>query len=101
MCNPARLLGEPETLFGSAGRLFTARPRGNPFALQELCPGSCNYVIREELAKRAWDGMSREVPGRPAAWPMTNVRRPEKPQRRRLAGEPLPRPAHPVLSVHP
>lgn len=48
MCNRARMLGEPETLFGSAAKLFTERPRDNRFAPQELRPGSRNYVIREE-----------------------------------------------------
>lgn len=31
MCNRARMRGEPETLFGSAKKLFSERPRDNRF----------------------------------------------------------------------
>jgi len=74
MCNRARMSHEPETIWGSASKLFTERPRDNRFDPRELRPKSRSYVIREEGGERAWDVMSWDVLGGGAAWPMTNVR---------------------------
>ena len=52
MCNRARYDGEPETLEGSAAKLFRERPRGNRFNPKELRPKSRNYVIREQEGHR-------------------------------------------------
>lgn len=80
--------GEPETLFGSAAKLFSDRPRDNRFDPQELRPKSRSYVIREEAGERAWDIMTWDVLGGQAAWPMTNVRKLSLPQWRKLAEKP-------------
>lgn len=61
---------EPETLWGSAAKLFSERPRDNRFDPRELRPKSRNYVIREEGGERAWDVMTWDVLGGQAAWPM-------------------------------
>ncbi|SKB98886.1 SOS response-associated peptidase family protein [Sphingopyxis flava] len=88
MCNRARLKHEPETLFGSAAKLFSARPRDNRFDPQELRPKGRCYIIREDTGQRAWDVMTWDVLGGKAAWPMTNVRKLGLPQWRRLAENP-------------
>ena len=88
MCNRARMRGEPETLFGSAAKLFTERPRDNRFDPSELRPKGRSYVIREQAGERAWDVMTWDVLGGKAAWPMTNVRQLGLPQWRRLADNP-------------
>lgn len=88
MCNRARYRGDPETLFGSAKKLFTERPRDNRFDPHELRPTSRAYVIREEGGERAWDVMAWDVLGGQAKWPMTNVRNLSLPQWKRLAERP-------------
>jgi putative SOS response-associated peptidase YedK len=88
MCNRARYAGEPETLWGSAAKLFSARPRDNRFDPRELRPKSRNYVIREQDGERAWDVMTWDVLGGQATWPMTNVRNLRLPQWTRLAERP-------------
>lgn len=88
MCNRARMSNEPETLWGSAAKLFSERPRDNRFDPRELRPKSRNYVVREQEGERAWDVMSWDVLGGKAAWPMTNVRQLGLPQWRRLADKP-------------
>jgi putative SOS response-associated peptidase YedK len=88
MCNRARMSNEPETLWGSAARLFSERPRDNRFDPRELRPKSRNYVVREQGGERAWDVMTWDVLGGHAAWPMTNVRKLGLPQWRRLAEKP-------------
>lgn len=88
MCNRARLKNEPETLFGSAAKLFSPRPRDNRFNPQELRPKSRCYVIREQAGQRAWDVMTWDVLGGKAPWPMTNVRKLGLPQWCRLAENP-------------
>lgn len=88
MCNRARLKNEPETLFGSAAKLFSPRPRDNRFNPQELRPKGRCYVIREQAGQRAWDVMTWDVLGGKAPWPMTNVRKLGLPQWRRLAEKP-------------
>lgn len=88
MCNRARFTGEPETLWGSAAKLFGERPRDNHFNPQELRPKSRNYVIREQGGERAWDVMEWDVLGGAAKWPMTNVRNLNLPQWRKLAEKP-------------
>jgi putative SOS response-associated peptidase YedK len=85
MCNRARHLGDPETLWGSAAKLFSERPRDNRFDPRELRPKGRAYVIREQDGERAWDVMEWDVLGGQAAWPMTNVRNLALPQWRRLA----------------
>ncbi len=85
MCNRARFDGEPEAIFGSAGKLFGERPRDNRFNPQQLRPKSRNYVIREQGGERAWDVMEWDVLGGGAKWPMTNVRNLKLPQWRKLA----------------
>ncbi|KQM21691.1 hypothetical protein ASE73_15020 [Sphingomonas sp. Leaf24] len=85
MCNRARFDGEPTTLFGSAKKLFTERPRDNRFDPKELRPKGRAYVIREQDGERAWDVMAWDVLGGQAAWPMTNVRNLALPQWRKLA----------------
>ncbi|MBB3938373.1 hypothetical protein GGR39_000002 [Novosphingobium fluoreni] len=57
------MAGEPETLWNSAGELFTERPRDNRFDPRELRPGSRNYVVREQDSTRALDVMSWDVLG--------------------------------------
>jgi putative SOS response-associated peptidase YedK len=79
---------EPETLWGSASKLFSERPRDNRFDPRELNPKSRNYVVREEAGERAWDVMTWDVLGWKAPWPMTNVRNLALPQWRRLAEKP-------------
>ena len=88
MCNRARYLGEPETLWGAANKLFTERPRDNRFDPRELRPKGRAYVIREEESERAWDIMSWDVLGGQATWAMTNVRNLSLAQWRRLAEKP-------------
>lgn len=89
MCNRARYLGEPETLFGSAKKLFCDPPRDNRFNPQELRPKGRAYVIRERAnGERAWDVMFWDVLGGKAAFPMTNVRQLGLQQWRRLAEKP-------------
>lgn len=88
MCNRARMQREPDTLWGSAAKLFTERPRDNRFNPVELRPKSRNYVVREEAGERAWDVMTWDVLGGGAKWPMTNVRQLHLPQWRRLAEKP-------------
>ena len=88
MCNRARYAGEPETLWGSAAKLFSERPRDNRFNPAELRPKSRNYVIREQEGDRFWDVMTWDVLGGQASWPMTNVRQLALPQWRRLAANP-------------
>lgn len=88
MCNRARYAGEPDTLFGAANKLFSARPRDNRFTPAELYPKSRNYVVREEGGERGWDIMSWDVLGGQAAWPMTNVRNLKLSQWRLLASAP-------------
>lgn len=88
MCNRARLQREPDTLWGSAAKLFSERPRDNRFNPAELRPKSRNYVIREQDGERAWDVMTWDVLGGQAAWPMTNVRNLKLPQWRKLAEKP-------------
>jgi putative SOS response-associated peptidase YedK len=88
MCNRARMDGEPETLWGSASKLFIERPRDNRFNPRELRPKSRNYVIREQAGERAWDVMTWDVTGGKAPWPMTNVRNLALPQWRKLAEKP-------------
>lgn len=88
MCNRARLQREPDTLWGSAAKLFSERPRDNRFNPAELRPKSRNYVVREQDGERAWDVMEWDVLGGQAAWPMTNVRNLKLPQWRKLAEKP-------------
>lgn len=89
MCNRARYRGEPETLFGSAKKLFCEAPRDNRFNPQELLPKNRSYVIRERTnGERAWDVMTWDVLGGKAPYPMTNVRQLDLPQWRRLAERP-------------
>lgn len=88
MCNRARYSGEPETLWGSAAKLFHPRPRNNDFRPSELRPKSRNYVIRESEGVRAWDVMTWDVTGGKAPWPMTNVRNLGLKQWRALAAKP-------------
>ena len=88
MCNRARMDGEPETLWGSASKLFIERPRDNRFNPRELRPKSRNYIIREQDGERAWDVMTWDVTGGKAPWPMTNVRNLALPQWRKLAEMP-------------
>ena len=88
MCNRARMSGEPETLWGSAAKLFRPRPRDNHFRPSELRPKSRNYVVREEGGERAWDVMTWDVTGGKAPWPMTNVRNLALKQWRALAEKP-------------
>jgi putative SOS response-associated peptidase YedK len=88
MCNRARMSGEPETLWGSAAKLFSERPRDNRFNPRELRPKSRNYIIREQDGERAWDVMTWDVLGGKAPWPMTNVRNLALPQWRKLAEKP-------------
>ena len=88
MCNRARYAGEPETLWGSAAKLFSERPRDNRFNPKELRPKSRNYVIREQEGDRFWDVMTWDVLGGQAPWPMTNVRNLALAQWRRLAAKP-------------
>lgn len=80
--------GEPETLWGSAAKLFGQRPRDNRFNPRELRPKSRNYIIREQDGERAWDVMTWDVLGGKAPWPMTNVRNLALPQWRKLAEKP-------------
>jgi putative SOS response-associated peptidase YedK len=79
---------EPETLWGSAAKLFSERPRDNRFSPSELRPKSRNYVVREQDGERAWDVMTWDVLGGRAKWPMTNVRNLALPQWRKLAEKP-------------
>lgn len=79
---------EPETLWGSAAKLFSERPRENSWDPRELRPGSRNYVVREQDGERAWDVMTWDVLGGQAAWKMTNVRQLGLPQWRKLAEKP-------------
>lgn len=88
MCNRARLQREPDTLWGSAAKLFSERPRDNRFNPSELRPKSRNYVVREQDGERAWDVMTWDVLGGQASWPMTNVRNLKLPQWRKLAEKP-------------
>lgn len=89
MCNRARYLGEPETLFGSANKLFNGRPTDNRFHPQELRPKGRSYVIRERAdGERAWDVMVWDILGGRTPYPMTNVRQLDLPQWRRLAEKP-------------
>jgi len=88
MCNRARMSGEPETLWGSAAKLFGQRPRDNRFNPRELRPKSRNYIIREQDGERAWDVMTWDVLGGKAPWSMTNVRNLALPQWRKLAEKP-------------
>ena len=88
MCNRARYAGEPETLWGSAAKLFDERPRDNRFDPKELRPKSRAYVIREQDGERVWDVMEWDVLGGSAAWPMTNVRNLGLAQWRKLAEKP-------------
>ena len=53
MCNRARMLGEPETYWESAAKIFSERPRDNRFDPRELRPKSRNYIIREQDGERA------------------------------------------------
>jgi hypothetical protein len=70
MCNRARYLGEPDTLFGAAATLFDERPRDNRFDPQELRARNRSYVIREQDGQRAWDVMAWDVLGGKGAWPL-------------------------------
>jgi putative SOS response-associated peptidase YedK len=79
---------EPETIWLSAAKIFTERPRDNRFDPRELRPKSRNYVIREEAGERAWDVMTWDVLGGGAAWSMTNVRNLGLKQWRALAANP-------------
>jgi putative SOS response-associated peptidase YedK len=79
---------EPETLWGSAAKLFEERPRDNRFDPRELRPKSRSYVIREQNGERAWDVMMWDVLGGKAPWPMTNVRNLSLPVWRKLAEKP-------------
>lgn len=88
MCNRARMQREPDTLWGSAAKLFGERPRDNRFNPVELRPKSRNYIIREQDGERAWDIMTWDVLGGGAKWPMTNVRQLHLPQWRKLAEKP-------------
>lgn len=88
MCNRARMSNEPETLWGSAAKLFSERPRDNRFDPRELRPKSRNYVVREQDGQRAWDVMTWDVLGGNAPWPMTNVRNLGLSQWRKLAESP-------------
>lgn len=88
MCNRARYAGEPETIFGSAAKLFGERPRDNKFNPKELRPKGRAYVIREQDGERAWDIMGWDVLGGGASFPMTNVRNLALPQWRKLAEKP-------------
>ena len=63
MCNRARYAGEPKTLWGSAAKLFSERPRYNRFNPTELRPKSRNYVVREQEGDRFWDVMTWDVLG--------------------------------------
>jgi putative SOS response-associated peptidase YedK len=94
---------EPETLWGSAEKLFSERPRHNLSDPRELRLKSRNYIVREQDGERAWDVMSWDVLGGQAAWPMTNVRKLGLPQWRKLAEKPENRclvPLTEVLRVH-
>jgi putative SOS response-associated peptidase YedK len=82
------MLGEPETHWESAAKIFSERPRDNRFDSRELRPKSRNYVVREQDGERAWDVMSWDVLGRKAPWPMTNVRNLALPQWCKLAEKP-------------
>jgi putative SOS response-associated peptidase YedK len=88
MCNRARMSNEPETLWGSAAKLFSERPRDNRFDPRELRPKGRNYVVREQDGQRAWDVMTWDVLGGNAPWPMTNVRNLGLSQWRKLAESP-------------
>ena len=73
MCNRARFLHEPDTIFGAKGWL-TERPRDNRFNPVELVPRSRAYIIREQDGVRGVDVMSWDLLGKGAAYPITNVR---------------------------
>lgn len=90
MCNRARTLGEPETLFSRFdGRWVAPKPMDNRFNPSELMPRSRAYVIRDDATeRRGLDIMSWDVLGGQASWPMTNVRNLGLPQWRRLAEKP-------------
>lgn len=90
MCNRARNLGEPETLFSRFdGRWQAPRPMDNRFDPRELRPKGRAYVVRDDATDgRGIDIMSWDVLGGQAPWPMTNVRNLALPQWRRLAENP-------------
>lgn len=88
MCNRARYLGEPETLWGSAAKLFGERPLDNRFDPRELRPKGRAYIIREFAGERAWDVMHWDVLRGNGPWPMTNVRNLGLSQWRKLAEKP-------------
>ncbi|MBW4331381.1 SOS response-associated peptidase family protein [Stakelama sp. CBK3Z-3] len=90
MCNRARNRGEPETLFEHfGGDWLTERPRDNRFNPVELYPKSRAYVFRNDRETGfGLDVMQWDVLGGGAKWPMTNVRRLDLPQWRRLAEKP-------------
>ncbi len=100
MCNRARMLGEPETIFERFGsRWLAERPMDNRFNPTELYPFGRAWLIRNDDGGRGMDVMSWDVlggmakrpskvgtPPRPLA--MTNVRQLGLPQWRRLAERP-------------
>lgn len=88
MCNRARYAGEPETLWGSAAKLFDERPRDNRFDPTELRPTNRSYIIREQNGERAWDVLHWDVLRGKGPRPMTNVRNLGSPQWRKLAEKP-------------
>ena len=89
MCNRARMLGEPETIFERFGSKWLAeRPMDNRFNPVELVPKGRAYVIRQDERGRGVDIMRWDVLNGLAKWPMTNVRNLALPQWRRLAEEP-------------
>ena len=100
MCNRARMLGEPETIYERFGSKWLAdRPMDNRFNPVELVPFGRAYVVRDDDRGRGVDVMAWDVlgglakrpmktggPPRPLA--MTNVRNLGLPQWRRLAERP-------------
>ena len=88
MCNRARMLAEPETIFERFGASWAediVRPNRDPV---ELFPKSKAYVVRHEGGRSVLDVLLWDVLGGGAKWPMTNVRNLALPQWRRLADRP-------------
>lgn len=88
MCNRARMLAEPETIFERFGASWAediVRPNRDRV---ELFPMSKAYVVRHEGGRSVLDVMLWDVLGGGAKWPMTNVRNLALPQWRRLAKRP-------------
>jgi putative SOS response-associated peptidase YedK len=89
MCNRARNLSEPPTLFERFGASWlTPRPMDNRFNPAELYPKSRAWVLRSDERGLGVDMMHWDVLGGIGKWPMTNVRQLGLPQWRRLAALP-------------